>query len=310
MPSLFVVAVRRALMLTVVVVIAPSITFMISELLRDGQPLGAALHDLVLYLRDTFIHFDLGIVNVNGIDMPVRRVLFEGLPVDLGLVFGGLVLGVGLGMGCALLAGPLQGARRDHVFGLASSLALSMPVYLLAYMVLFGFGRIQGGHPLFFIADTDDYAQPWVHPLVYLRAIFTTSLVISIPLAGACFRMTRLALRDTRDAPHLDTARGKGVSERRVLRRHALPSAAPPVVALVGVSVPWLVFNAILVELPYNLPGGFRMAHFGFHLNEDHSHLPQPAALQGVVLEAAAIIAVAMLLCDVLAAWLDPKLRA
>lgn len=310
MPSLLVVAARRLATLALVVVAAPSITFMISALLRDERSMPDALGGLGSYLRATFLHLDLGIVNVNGIDMPVRKVLVEGLPVDLGLVFGGLVIGVGLGVVGALLCGPLEGSRRDHVFGLGSSLALSMPAYLLAYFVLFEFGRIQGYHPLPFVADTDDYAQPWVDPLVYLRAVGTAGVVIAIPLAGACFRMTRVALRDTRDLQHLITARGKGVSEARVLRRHALPSAAPPLVTLVGVSVPWLVFNTILVEVPYNLPGGFRIASFGFHLNEDHSHLPQPAALQGVVLEAAAIIAAAMLICDVLVAWLDPRLRA
>lgn len=310
MPSLLVVAARRSATLALVVVAAPSITFLISALLRDGQSMPDALGALGSYLRATFLHLDLGIVNVNGIDMPVRKVLIEGLPIDLALVFGGLVVGVGLGVGAALLCGPLEGSRRDHVFSLGSSLALSMPVYLLAYGLLYEFGRVQGYHPLPFVADSDDYAQPWVDPLVYLRAVGTAAVIIAIPLAAACFRMTRMALRDTRDLQHLATARGKGVSEARVLRRHALPSAAPPVVTLVGVSVQWLVFNAILIEVPYNLPGGFRIAHFGFLLNEDHSHLPQPAALQGVVLEAAVIIAAAMLICDVLLAWLDPRLRA
>ena len=184
-----------------------------------------------------------------------------------------------------------------------------MPVYLLAYMALFWFGRIQGSHPLPFVADTGDYAQPWHQPLVYVRAMATASLVVAVPLAAACFRMARGALRDTRDAPHLMAARAKGVRERRLLLRHALPVAAPPVVTLVGVSLPWIVFNAILVEVPYNLPGGFRLAHFGMYLDELHSHVPQPAALQGVVLETAAIIAAGMLVCDVLGAWLDPRLR-
>jgi peptide/nickel transport system permease protein len=309
-PSLLAVAARRSLTLAAVVVIAPSITYLISALLRDGRSAGSAARGLAGYLQATFLRFDLGTVNVNGVDMPVRKVLLEGLPVDLGLVGAGLIMGVTAGMACALLAGPLEGARRDHLFGLASSLGLSMPVYLLAYMVLFGFGRIQGGHPLPFVADTDDYAQPWDQPLVYLRAIGTAGAVIAVPLAAACFRMTRVALRETRDAPHLMTARGKGVGEGAVLRLHALPTAAAAVVTLVGVSIPWLVFNAILVEVPYNLPGAFRLAHFGFHLDETHSHLPEPAGLQGVVLEAAAIIALAMLVCDVLAAWLDPRLRA
>jgi ABC-type dipeptide/oligopeptide/nickel transport system permease component len=307
--SLLAVGARRALSLAAVVVIAPSITYLISATLRDGRSAAGAAGGLVDYLRATFLHFDLGIVNVNGIDMPVRKVLVEGLPVDVGLVVGGLVLGTIVGMGAALLCGPLHDTRRDHAMGVVAALGLSMPVYLLAYMALFWFGRIQGSHPLPFVADTDDYAQPWVHPLVYLRAIGTASAVIAVPVAAACFRMARVAMHETRELPHLMTARGKGVGERLVLWRHALPTAAPPVVTLIGVSIPWLVFNAILVEVPYNLPGGFRMAHFGFHLDEDHSHLPQVAALQGVVLEAAAIIAVAMLVCDVLGAWLDPRLR-
>ena len=184
-------------------------------------------------------------------------------------------------------------------------------------MVLFGFGRIQGGHPLFFVADTGDYAQPWVHPLVYLRAIGTASAIIAIPLAAACFRMTRVSLRETRDMQHLTTARAKGINEGRVLRRHALPSAMPGVVTLAGVSLPWLVFNAIMIEIPYNLPGGFRIAHFGQFLTDtglpaliSRSHLPQAAALEGVVLEAATIIALGMLVCDALNAWLDPRVRS
>jgi peptide/nickel transport system permease protein len=309
MHSLMAFAARRAATLVAVVVIAPSVTYMFSAIMRDGRSLGRAVRGLVEYLCATFVRFDLGIANVNGIDMPVRRVLVEGLPIDLGLVFGGVALGVALGVGGALLCGPVRGSRRDRALGFGSALGLSMPVYLLAYMALFGFGRIQGSHPLSFVADTDDYAQPWDQPLVYVRAIATASAVVAVPVAAACFRMTRGALRDTRDAPHLMAARAKGVGEHRLRLRHALPTAAPPVVTLVGVSLPWVVFNAILVEVPYNLPGGFRLAHFGMYLDEVHSHLPQPAALQGVVLEAAAIIAGGMLVCDVLGAWLDPRLR-
>jgi peptide/nickel transport system permease protein len=291
------------------VILAPSVTYLFAAMTRDGESLGEALRGLVDYWQAIFLHFDLGTANVNGDVMSLRKVMIQGLPVDLGLVLGGVAFGVAFGVGGALLCGPLRGSRRDRVLSFGSALGLSLPVYLLAYMALFGFGRIQGSHPLPFVADTGDYAQPWDHPLVYARAIVTVSAVVAVPLAAACFRMTRGALRDIQDAEHLMTARAKGVGERRLLVRHALPAAAPPVVTLVGVSLPWIVFNVILVEVPYNLPGGFRLAHFGLYLDEVHSHLPSPQALQAVVLEAAAIIALGMLLCDVLGAWLDPRLR-
>lgn len=310
MRPLMAFAARRAATLVAVVILAPSVTYLFSSVTRDGKSMGEALEGLVDYWHATFVRFDLGGANVNGVDMSIRKVLLDGLPVDLGLVLGGVAFGVTFGVGAALLCGPLRGSRRDRVLGFGSALGLSVPVYLIAYMALFWFGRVQGSHPLPFVADTDDYSQPWDHPLVYARAIATASVVVAVPLAAACFRMTRGALRDASDAEHLMTARAKGVRERRILIRHALPTAAPPVVTLVGVSLPWIVFNAILVEVPYNLPGGFRLAHFGMYLDEVHSHVPSPEALQGVVLEAAAIIAAGMLLCDVLGAWLDPRLRA
>jgi peptide/nickel transport system permease protein len=188
--------------------------------------------------------------------------------------------------------------------------ALSLPVFLVATATLLYFGRITGTLALPFVADLNDYAQPWDRPLVYLRAILTPGVALALPLAASCFRMTRLTLRDAKDAPFLVAARARGVGESALRRRHVLPVASPPIVALVAVSLSTLVFNAVLVEVPFNLPGGFRLAHSGMFLTEDNSHLPDPAALQGVVLEAAAIIAVGMLVCDAIGAWLDPRLRS
>jgi ABC-type dipeptide/oligopeptide/nickel transport system permease component len=257
-----------------------------------------------------FLHADLGMTRFRGADVPVGRVIVQGLPVDLGLVLCGLVLGVVMGVGAGLRCGPSRGAARDHALSVASAVALSLPVFLVATATLLYFGRITGTLALPFVADLNDYAQPWDRPLVYLRAILTPGVALALPLAASCFRMTRLTLRDAKDAPFLVAARARGVGESALRRRHVLPVASPPIVALVAVSLSTLVFNAVLVEVPFNLPGGFRLAHSGMFLTEDNSHLPDPAALQGVVLEAAAIIAVGMLVCDAIGAWLDPRLRS
>jgi ABC-type dipeptide/oligopeptide/nickel transport system permease component len=158
------------------------------------------------------------------------------------------------------------------------------------------------------VAESGEYRQPWENPVEYLRAILTPAFIIGLPLAAACFRMARLSLRDVAGSRHLLTARASGLSEWRVRTRHVMPSAAPPVITLVGVNLSALVFNAVLIEVPFNMPGAFRLADVGQHLGEN-GHSPENAALQGIVLVSAAIIAVAMLLCDVLNAWLDPKLR-
>lgn len=275
----------------------------------ESRSLGDAIGGLGGWLRATFVHFDLGHVTVNGGDLRMSQVVLDGLPLDLGLVLLGLAFGVGLGVGGALLAGRETRPRLDRALGLGSAVMLGAPVYWVAYVALFVFARKTGSHPLPFVPESADYRQPWDDPVAYLRAIATPALIIALPLAAGCFQMARLSLLDAADAPHLLTARSKGISERAVLLRHTVPSAAPPVVSLVGVNLSALVFNAVLIETPFNMPGTFRLANFGQYLGEDTSHLPQANAIQGVVLVAAAAIAVAMLLCDVLGAWLDPKLR-
>jgi peptide/nickel transport system permease protein len=307
--SLAAYAARRGLTVVAVVVLAPSVTFVFAAMLRDGRSIGQALAGLRTYLDRVVLHGDLGTVTVNGIVMPVRRVMIEGLPVDLGLVAGGLLIGTVLGVGIALLQGPGRGSPADHAYGLGSAAALSVPVLPAGLMCIVLFGHTGGIRPLAFIADGGDYQQPWVQPLHYLRTIGTAATIIALPLAAAVYRMTRAALREAADARHVETARAKGLREARVRRRHILPTAAPPVVALIGVNLSALVFNAVLIEVPYNMPGGFRLAHFGQYLDEVHSHLPEPAALQAVVLECALIVSLAMVACDVLAARLDPRLR-
>lgn len=308
--SLAAFVVRRLTTVALTVVAAVTVTFLFSSMTRGGESAGQALRGLDDDLVAVFLHADLGMTRFHGGEVPVGQVIAQGLPIDLGLVLCGLVLGVVLGVGAGLRCGPSRGGPRDHAYSVASAVALSLPVFLVATATLLYFGRISGTLALPFVADLNDYAQPWHRPLVYLRAILTPGVALALPVAASCFRMTRLTLRDAQDAPFLVAARARGIGERTLRRRHVLPIASPPIIALVAVSLSTLVFNAVLVEVPFNLPGGFRLAHSGMFLDEKSSHIPDPAALQGVVLEAAAIIAVGMLLCDVIGAWLDPRLRS
>ena len=83
-------------------------------------------------------------------------------------------------------------------------------------------------------------------------------LIAGAPLAAACARMAAGTLRAVLADDALRTARAKGATEGRVLRRHALPLAAPPVIALVAVNMNLLVTNVALMEAVFNIPGSFR----------------------------------------------------
>ena len=85
--------------------------------------------------------------------------------------------------------------------------------------------------------------------------------------------MTRAAVAEALDEDFIRAARAKGVREKRVMRRHALRAALPPVIGLVSVTVALMVSNVILIEPAFRLPGFFRQADIG-QFRGEQSHVP------------------------------------
>ena len=102
---------------------------------------------------------------------------------------------------------------------------------------------------------------------------------------------------------YVRTALAKGMTHRRMLRRHAVPAAVAPVFTLAGVTVPVMVTNMVLVELTFSVPGVFQTVR----LSMEKADFP---VIQGTVIAAAFLVAFASLVVDVALAWLDPKVRA
>jgi peptide/nickel transport system permease protein len=153
-------------------------------------------------------------------------------------------------------------------------------------------------------------------PLHWLQSMWVPCLVVSAPVAAMAYRMTRAGLAEAGEEHFVRSARAKGVRERRVWRRHALPAALPPVLSLAAVNMALLITNVILVESAFNLPGFFKQADLAQFRGEQPGALnlgitatPPPAVVHLLVIEAAAIIAIGMVLCDLAQTWLDPRTR-
>ena len=128
-------------------------------------------------------------------------------------------------------------------------------------------------------------------------------IVVGLPLAAVCERMMNSSMREVLHEEFVRTALAKGISHRRMLRKHAVPAAAAPVLTLAGVSVPVMVTNMVLVELTFSIPGVFQT----FRSSMDNEDYP---VIMGIVIAAALLVALGSLLVDLALAWLDPKTRA
>jgi len=153
-----------------------------------------------------------------------------------------------------------------------------------------------------FLSTVNGYRDPFDDAAGFLHGLWLPALIVGSPLAAACTRMSETQLPATLNEDFVRTARGKGVARRRVLWRHALPAAAGPVVALVGVNMNLILTNVALIETVFNIPGGFRCIERAL-VNRDVD------LVQALIVEATLFIVVANFLADAINAWLDPRIR-
>jgi peptide/nickel transport system permease protein len=299
---------RRALSGAATVVAVPALSFVFWTMQVEDGPwsLGgdrpSVWGRLATYLQDTFIHFELGRSTELGA-APVSQTIRDGLPVDLTLLLGGLILGtlggVAGGLACVRRR---RGALARALRG-AATLALCVPVYSAALLTLLLVSSNVGLLPLPFVSGSGQYVALREDPLGWLRAMWVPWLLLAAPIAAPCLRVTETVMRESARDPFIQTARAKGLTERAVLRHHLLPVAATPAVSLAAASIGLLVLNIALVEVAFNLHGSFR------NIRTAVTRLDLPL-VQGMVLVATILVVIGSTLADLVLLLLERRERS
>jgi peptide/nickel transport system permease protein len=298
--------ISRALAALVVIVATTALTHVCLRLLRpdvfpgDDRPLPLALAD---FLRRVFLELDLGRAGSIS-NRPVTEVMAEGLPADVSLLVGGILFGVVAGVAAGTLCAARPRTLAARVVEALVALALVAPVFWLGLMGILLFAPGLGGPlsvPLF--SEPGTYEPLTSDPIAWVRALWAPWIVLGMPLAGLTARMMRASTAEVLDAEYLRTARAKGLSEFRVLRRHALPAAAAPVATIVGIYGATTASNALLVEQVFGIPGILRGTLRASAVGDFE-------LLQGLVIVSAALVVFGTFVADVVVGWLDPRVRA
>jgi peptide/nickel transport system permease protein len=145
-----------------------------------------------------------------------------------------------------------------------------------------------GDRPLYLITDL---VRHLILPVI-------TLIVVSI--AGDS-RFVRSSMLDAMNQDYVRTARAKGVSERRVITRHALRNALLPVVTNLGLEIPFLFTGAIATETVFSWPG------MGRAFIEATARYDYPV-LMGILVITALLVITANLLADIFYAVVDPRI--
>jgi peptide/nickel transport system permease protein len=296
--------VRRLVGVGFVIVFVTAITWVTVHALVPGtfaSDQRSAWTQFADYMLGAFLHFDLGISWDNQ-GRPVAELVRERVPQDVQLLIGGGLFGVLAGIGGGMFCAVRPRSLITRALETVAFFFLCSPVYVvgLALILLFGAGvgtlfDVGWLMPAKYIEFNQD-------PLRWLGSMLAPWIVLGLPLAALCLRMTSAVMRETFDEPYMRTAEMKGVAPRTIVRRHALPASAAPVLSLTGVSVPVLITNTVLVESVFSVPGVFQNTPEA--MNDGNFPL-----LQAMVMVGAALVALTSLVFDVALAALDPRVR-
>jgi peptide/nickel transport system permease protein len=233
---------------------------------------------------------------------PVAAVVADAVPRTLLLIGTALVVGFAAGVWIALVQTRHHRRWQDHLLGALTLAGVALPEFLLALLAMTWLGARWRIFPVAGIGSLGDAAAwpLWERFIDLLWHLALPAAVLALAVASRVARHQRAALLGVMREDYIRTARAKGLGEWDVLRRHALPNAIGPVIALLGLALPSLVGGAVLIERIFGWPG-MGLTLFDALLARDY-----PLVL-AVVLLATLVAIVARTLTDVIADLVAPR---
>lgn len=219
---------------------------------------------------------------------PVGELLMETLPATLELAAAAVGIALVLAIPAGIYAAVHRGSLADRVLMAGALIGQAMPIFWLGIMFITLFSVKLGWLPTSGRGSLAQLVMPSVTLSTYVMALLA--------------RLTRSNMLEVLREPYVRTARAKGLREALVVHKHALKSAALPIVTVLGLQIGALLSGAVVTETVFNWPGIGTLALRAIQ-QRDYP------VLQGVVLVSAVLFVVINGIVDLLYRFLDPRVR-
>ncbi|MGJ8588873.1 MAG: ABC transporter permease [Yoonia sp.] len=227
---------------------------------------------------------------------PVTTLLAQKLPVTFQLALMALIIAVVIGIPAGIISAYHKGTWIDWLANIVALSGLSVPNFWLGIMMILLVSVKLGWLP------ASGYQPFSEDPLQSIRTMLMPAFVLGTGLAATLMRHTRSAMLGVLQSDYVRTARAKGLSEWRVVTRHALRNALVPVVTVITLLFGELLAGAVLTEQIFTIPG-FGKLVVDAVFNRDY------AVVQGIVLCTAIAFVVMNILSDALYRYLNPRMN-
>jgi peptide/nickel transport system permease protein len=248
------------------------------------------------YLVDT-LRGNLGYSYTSG--RSVISVLAGRVGPTVILVLPATALSVVLGVWMGIHAGWRRGSKRDTASVGASMLLYSVPEGWLGMVLLLVFGAVLGIFPLGgYVSSPPPEGAAYIADV--LTHAFLPVMTLALAYVGEYVLVMRSSMVEVTSEEYLTTARAKGLPDRLVRRRHAVPNALLPITTLAFFSFGSILGGAVVIEAIFNWPGLGLLTYQAID-NQDYP------VIQGVFLLSSFLVIVFNLLADLSYGYLDPR---
>lgn len=240
------------------------------------------------------LHGNLGISIFTN--LPVTTLIAQRVEPTVALTISTLVVSVVTAIPIGVIAAWKAGSWIDRVVMVFAVLGFSVPVFVLAYILIYVFAialpvlPVQG-----YVSIRHGFAP-------FLAHIVLPSIALGAVFSALIARITRASMLDVLAQDYIRTAQAKGLSNRQVLIGHALKNAAVPIATIIGIGVALLIGGVVVTETVFAIPGIGRLTVDAI-LNRDYP------VIQGIILIFSAAYVLINLLVDLSYTLLDPRIR-
>ena len=258
------------------------------------------------------IRGDLGISIFTN--LPVSQLIEQRIGPTISLTISTLIVSIVVAIPLGVVAAWKAGTWVDRVVMVFAVVGFSVPIFVLAYILIYVLAIATHLLPVqgyVSIADGFRFSVSPHYPFIdlaipsllpFLSHLVMPSLALGMTFAALIARITRASMLDVLAQDYIRTAHAKGLSNERVLLRHALKNAAVPIATIIGIGVAILIGGVVVTETVFAIPGLGRLTVDAI-LRRDYP------IIQGIILIFSAAYVVVNLLVDLSYAIFDPRIR-
>lgn len=237
-----------------------------------------------------------------GIDLRGRRPVIDMLadvaPNSLRLALLALAIQAVVGISLGIIAARLRRSFTDLVITTNAVVITCIPIFVLAVWVR----NIFSGTSVFGWVAFPQLPRSFDIETTWLQELILPAITLGFGALALTVVLTRGSMLEVLDADYIRTARAKGLSEAKVVFKHAARNALLPVMELSAQALGALIGGSVIVETIFQYPG------VGYLFVQSLAQNNQPVLL-AITVYSVALFVVVLMLADILTAWLDPRIR-